>query len=231
VNNFVPRNKTAIIAPLALLAAFWVGLHLLGRALLVDSPAQLDAMTTTPAPSPPAPPPIVDYVQVFAGMREARDERALLERLSYGNMIATDARAKQIEGLVREMETLPAGSPQRAEASLRLDAAEERDAKLSRAASAKLDQRRKSDMVRLFQKIEGAVSSVAAAHGFSAPPATTPAIPSDLNSITLDQLRALLLARARPLPPQAPDTLTREVLELLDSQYAAGKREHMEGPR
>jgi hypothetical protein len=226
----MPRNKTAILVPLALLAAFWVGLHLVGRALLIDSPDRLDAMITT-TPSTPTPPPIVDYIQVFAGMREARDERAVLERLSYGEMIASSNRAKQIQGLVNEMEKLPPGSPQRAEASLRLDAAEERDAKLSRAASAKLDRRRKADMVRLFQKIERAISRVAAAHGFSAPPATTPAIPADLDSLTLDQLRELLLARGRPLPLNAPGNLTRQVLELLDSEYAVEGRELIEGRR
>jgi len=224
----MPRNKTAILAPLALLAAFWVGLHLVGRALLVDPPERVDAMTTTNPPASP-PPPIVDYIQIFAGMREARDERRVLERLGYGDMIASSNRAKQIQGMVEEMEKFPAGSPQRAEASRRLDAAEEHDAQLSRAASAKLDRRRKADMVRLFQKIESAVSSVASAHGFSVPPATTPAIPADLDSVTIDQLRELLLARARPLPLRAPDNLTRPVLEVLDSQYAAEQHKQMEG--
>jgi hypothetical protein len=209
----VSSKRALILAPLAL-ALLWAAMRLVAQKVLVDS-ASPSAVTTLV-------PPIVDYDAIFTGMREAQEERQLLSRLNYGESVSAGIRDQQIKALQSKMESLTDGSPDRAAAQKRLDAAIARDEAAVKAGQLKNEKRETADMARLFGKIESAVAVVAAKHGLAAPVPTTPAVPTSLDAITLNDLRDLLLKRMVRME-QAPDNLTPEVLSYLDEQYAADK--------
>jgi Skp family chaperone for outer membrane proteins len=225
------RRALFFLAPLLALTGIWAALHYVSGLVFAPAFSTADGPTSmtslTPATSHSAG--IVNYVEIISTMREYRDEQALLERLSYGDLVAASARAQQIKALETALEKLPADSPASQAANNRLDAAEARDEKLTQIAKSNRERRDKALSVRLFGKIEEAVARVAALHGYKAPPATAPAIPSDLDSITLYDLRSLLLKRAIPLPSNAQNDLTEEVLSLLDSKYESLKRTNARG--
>jgi len=158
----------------------------------------------------------VDYAVVFEQMQLTRDLRAKLEQERQTAEQEISERAIAMGNLRKQRDALPKDSQEYA----RLDK-EYKDAVADDAAkqqATKLQMRREQVrlMAELYQKIEAAVTAVAATHGLMLTAPAQPAYPAHYDAMDVDHLRALLNKRLIVRVANAPD-LTREVITYLDA--------------